>query len=98
MAFLEDSLPCLLLRNNSVELHEGLRTAPAAPMDGAGDHFFARPRLAQQEHGGIRGRHGLDRLEDAAQRRTVPDDLRESAVAAAAPRSVRRRCSRRILA
>src|SRR5207245_7768413 len=82
----------------TVQLDEGLRAAPAEPMDGAGEHFFAGPRLAQQEYGGIRGRHGLDRLEDAAQRGARADDLWKVPLAAAVLGRGRGRGGRRVRA
>ena len=51
-------------------------------MNRARDQFLARTGLAREEHGRLGGRHGLDRGEDPAQRRTVPHDRRATAVAA----------------
>src|SRR6516162_11330906 len=62
----------------AVELDEGVRAAKAEIVDGAGDQFFSRPRLAMDQHGRIGGRHSLDLLEYPAQRRTLPHDLREA--------------------
>ena len=58
------------------------------------DQFFAGPGLAVDEHGRIGRGHEVHLLQDAAQRRTVPHDLRETAVAAAGVCSVRCRCGR----
>ena len=52
--------------------------------------------LAVDEDGRIRRRHELQLLRDAAQRRTLPYDLRETAVRATVVCSVRGHCGRRV--
>src|SRR5258706_14835558 len=51
-------------------------------MDSLGDEFLAGPRLPGNEYGGVGGGSDLDLFEYAAQRRTLPHDLREMDFAA----------------
>ena len=50
--------------------------APLAQgMERAGDQLLARPALAQDQHGGIGRRHGLDQLAQLANPDRIADDL-----------------------
>src|SRR2546427_6537881 len=66
----------------AVQLHESLRAPWAQVVDRARDQLFPRPRLAVDQHGRIRGRHGLGVLQHAAQHGALPDDLFEVALGA----------------
>ena len=61
----------------AVELDEGAVPARAQVVQGAGDQFLARARLAADEHGGVGGGDGLDLLEHPAQGGALADDLAE---------------------
>src|SRR6266436_3441369 len=59
----------------AVELHEGFRPPWTQIMNGAGDQFLSRPRLAINQDRGVRWRYSLHMFEDFAQRGTVSNDL-----------------------
>ena len=61
----------------AVQLDEGAVPPRAQLVQGAGDEFLARARLAANEHRGVGGGDGLDLLEHPAQGGTVADDLPE---------------------
>src|SRR6267154_864322 len=59
----------------AVELHEGFRPPWAQIMNGAGDQFLSRPRLAINQDRRVRRRYRFYMFEDFAQRGTVSNDL-----------------------
>ena len=82
----------------TIQRDEGVRPARTEVVNRARNEFLARAGLAAEEHGRLGGRHGLDRGEDAAQRRTVPHDRREAAVAAELVGRIRGLVGRRVRA
>ena len=66
----------------TVQLDEGTALPRAQLVQGAGDEFLARARLATNEHGGAGGGDGFDLLEEPAKGNAVPDDLPEVVVGA----------------
>src|SRR5215813_10726103 len=59
----------------TVERDERSRPSPTAMVDRPRDELFSGTRLPTDEDGRIRRRHGVDRLENAPHRFTLPDDL-----------------------
>src|SRR5581483_8951807 len=59
----------------TMNYHQGMEAPRAAGMNGPCNQFFASAALASDQHGGIRGSYGLDRLKHLAHRRTVADQL-----------------------
>ena len=47
-------------------------------MDGAGHQFLTGSGFAEQQHGGIAGRHSSDILQNDLQALALPDDFPES--------------------
>jgi len=44
-------------------------------VDGAGNEFFSRAGLAQEENGRVGRRHDPDLVEDVSERHTIADDV-----------------------
>jgi hypothetical protein len=80
----------------TVQFHEGLRPPRAERMERPCQQFFPGPRLAVEEHGRIGRGHECHLVQEAAERRTVPHDLRAMAVAAAIVCRVRCLCGWRV--
>src|SRR6267143_6759519 len=59
----------------AVQLHERFRPPWAQIMNGAGDQFLSRPRLAITQDRRVRRRYSFHMFEDFAQRGTVSNDL-----------------------
>ena len=61
----------------AIDLHQRPVAARRMEVDGAGHQVFAHPALAGQQHGGARGRHALDGVEDLLHGGAASDDVVE---------------------
>ncbi len=59
----------------AIDADKGTRRSLGTPVDSAGNEFFARSCLAQDEHGRVRERHFVDRSKHLAQRLRGADDF-----------------------
>src|SRR5207245_8524176 len=67
----------------AVDLDEGPLATPAQVVNRARDQLLPGARLAEDEHGRVRGRDRLHLVQHALQRRRVADDLLEVVVGTA---------------